>query len=225
MINIRKIIKKIIFSNLWFYSAVKWIKSIYRSFFCGNFRLENKGVALVNKDIQGKNHSILIEEECILCNTKIYIRGNNNKIIFEKGCHIGENCSFWMEGNNISIIIGEGTTFTHTVHFCAQEDGTTITVGKDCMFSNNIIVRTSDSHPMYDIENGNRINMPHDVLIGEHVWIAPNTKIMKGAIIGNGAVIGSDTMVTKEIPTNSLAVGHPAKVVRQNIEWTREKLF
>lgn len=160
-----------------------------------------------------------------LYDTTFRIRGNNNKIIFENNCWVGENCSFWIEGNNIEIIVGEGSTFTHTVHFCAQEDYSKIIIGKDCMFSNNIIVRTSDSHPIYDLNTNIRINSAKNVILGEHVWIAPNTKIMKGAVVGNGSIIGSDSMVSKTIPDNVLAVGHPAVVVKENIKWTREKVF
>lgn len=43
--------------------------------------------------------------------------------------------------------------------------------------------------------------------------------------IGDGTIIGSDTMVTKDIPGNSCAVGHPAKVVKSNIKWTRDQVF
>ena len=110
-----------------------------------------------------------------------------------------------MEGDNIEIRIGDKTTFTHTVHFCAQENNMKIIVGEDCMFSNNIIVRTSDSHPIYNKEE-KRINEPKSVFIGNHVWIAPNSKIMKGAHIGNNSIIGSNTIVTKDIPSNCLAV-------------------
>lgn len=134
-------------------------------------------------------------------------------------------CSFWMEGNNITIIIGDNTTFTHTVHFCAQEDNTSIIVGNDCMFANTIIVRTSDSHPIIDIESKQRINPAKNVTIGNHVWIAPHTKIMKGAKIGDNTIIGSNTMVSKEIPSNCLAVGAPAKIVKTGVTWTRDRLF
>lgn len=73
--------------------------------------------------------------------------------------------------------------------------------------------------------NGIRINQAKDVIIGEEVWIAPQSIIMKGAKIGDGSIIGSRSFVTKEIPANCLAVGAPAKVVKENIKWTREKLF
>lgn len=111
------------------------------------------------------------------------------------------------------------------VQLCAQESGRQIVVDEDCMFSNNIIVRTSDSHPIFDKETNERENVAGDVYIGKHVWIAPNSKIFKGVRIGEGAVIGSDTLVTKDIPAHSLAVGHPAKIVRNDICWTRDDIF
>lgn len=90
-----------------------------------------------------------------------------------------------------------------------------IVVGMDCMFSNNIIVRTSDSHPIYSMVDGKRINPASNVTIGNHVWVAPNVKVMKGVDIGSGTIIGSDTIVTKPIPEDVLAVGHPARVVKE----------
>ena len=93
------------------------------------------------------------------------------------------------------------------------------------MFSNTITVRTSDSHPIYEQHTNRRINPPANVIIGKHVWLAPNSKVYKGVHIGDGAIVGSDTLVTHDIPANSLAVGHPAKVVRESIEWTSEKIF
>ena len=130
-----------------------------------------------------------------------------------------------MEGNDIRITVGEKTTFTHHVHVNAQENGSSITIGKDCMFSNNIIIRTSDSHPIYNSLTGERTNPAKNVVIEDHVWVAPKSTIMKGVTIGSGTIIGSDTLVTKDVPSTVLAVGHPAKVVKENIKWTREKLF
>lgn len=158
-------------------------------------------------------------------NAKVRIRGNNNTLMIGENVLVGPRCSFWMEGNNISIVIGAGTTFTHTVHFCAQEDGTSIEVGEDCMFANNIIVRTSDSHPIYDAKTNGRLNPAASVCIGKHVWIAPSSVVMKGADIGDGVVVGSHTMVNKKIPANVLAVGMPMRIVKEDIYWTREALF
>lgn len=57
------------------------------------------------------------------------------------------------------------------------------------------------------------------VMIGDHVWIGENCMILKGVSIGAGSVIAAGSLVTKDIPARSLAMGRPAKVVRENIEW------
>lgn len=191
-----------------------------------NVKVVNHGLIVsLNRDCLGVNNTIYIMGGGIVKNAKVRIRGNNNTLVIGENVHIGPRCSFWMEGNNISIVIGAGTTFTHTVHFCAQEDGTHIEVGDDCMFSNNIIVRTSDSHPIYDSRTKERLNPPASVRIGRHVWVAPSSVVMKGADIGDGVVVGSHTMVNKKIPANALVVGMPQRIVKENIYWTREALF
>lgn len=48
---------------------------------------------------------------------------------------------------------------------------------------------------------------------------------MKGAVIGDGAIIGSDTTITKPVDPNTLVVGRPQKVVKTGVKWTREALF
>ena len=215
-------IKKVILSNYYLRKLALMLLSFKSK--RGGAIITNKGKGKLIKDVIGADNTIEIGSGTYLEKTIIRIRGNNNHIVFGDNCFVGKECSFWMEGNNITIIVGSQTTFTWCVHFCAQEDNQRIDVGEDCMFSNTIIVRTSDSHPIYD-ESGNRINMPQSVKIGRHVWIAPNTKVLKGAIISDGCIIGSNSLVTKSIPANCLAVGSPAKVIRENIKWTREKLF
>lgn len=130
-----------------------------------------------------------------------------------------------MEGNHITIEIGCINDLHAYGTFLCSGGHSSIRIGEDCMFSNNIVVRTSDSHPIYDLNTRQRINPAKNVSIGRHVWIAPNTKIMKGAKIGNNAIIGSNTIITNEIPCNCLAVGAPGKIVKTDVDWTREKLF
>lgn len=186
----------------------------------GNIINVQKSIVNIKKTIVGNDNVVEINNATIIEGT-IRIRGNGNHLVIEEGCHIGKECSFWLEGNNNTIIIGKNTTMTSCCHLNAQEHNTTIIVGEDCMFSNTIIVRTSDSHPIFN-DKGERINPAKDVVIGKHVWIAPNSVIMKGAIIGNGCIIGSHSIVNKTIPSSCLAVGMPAKVVKEKISWTRE---
>lgn len=224
--KLKDIIKKFpLFANLVYFIGRNVRRLYYKDLFCTHAKIVNKGFGSLNKYIDGSKNEIIIGHGTRLEKTRFRIRGNNNKITIGDNCHIGTDCSFWMEGNNIHISIGNDTTFTMRCHFNAQEDNSSIEVGNDCMFSNKIIVRTSDSHPIYDLETGKRINEAKPIKIYDHVWIAPDSKIMKGAIIGGGSIIGSNTMVSKEIPENSLAVGMPAKVVKSNVRWSREDVI
>ena len=189
-----------------------------------NNKVKVKGNIIgLKKNIIGDNNLVEINNSTVR-NSTIKIRGNGNHLVIEEGCTIGKGCSFWLEGNNNTIIIGKKTTMTMRCHFNAQEHDTKIIVGEDCMFSNTIIVRTSDSHPIYDKE-GNRINPAKDIIIGKHVWIAPSSVIMKGANIGDGCIIGSHSMVNKNVPSNSLSVGMPSKVVKEGVVWTRKNVI
>ena len=221
METIKELITRLVFRIKPLFKLANWILD-RKGRTPGGTTVKNEGHARLIKDFKGTGHVVTIEKGATLLDTKIRIRGTNNSIRFQEGCIVGEGCSFWMEGNGIRIEIGKNTTFTGTVHVCAQEDNTCVRIGEDCMFSYNITVRTSDSHPVYDCGTRERINPAHDVNIGNHVWIAPDTKILKGVTIGDGTIIGSDTIVTKDIPSNVLAVGHPAKVVRENVKWVRD---
>lgn len=53
------------------------------------------------------------------------------------------------------------------------------------------------------------------IYIGKNVWIGRNVCIMPGVKIGDGAIIGANAVVTKDIPRNCVAVGVPAKVIRE----------
>ena len=54
--------------------------------------------------------------------------------------------------------------------------------------------------------------------IGDRVWIGANVTILKGVIVGNDAVIGAGSVVTKDIPEKAIAVGNPAKVIKYREE-------
>lgn len=161
-------------------------------------------------------------KNCFADRIKLEFRGNNNIVIMGDNVSMKEKCRIMVTGNNCSIRVGNNSTFSHHCQLEAQEEGTHIVIGEDCMFSNNVLVRTNDSHYIYDAKTGCRTNMPASVYIGNHVWAAAFVTIMKGVKIGEGTVIGYRSVVTKEAPASCIVVGTPAKVVKTDIEWTRE---
>lgn len=220
----RKILKNIILSNNILRHICNKILQEIRTW-KSQTKVENLGNGKMLKYVNGGGNKIIIGKRTFVDKLSVRIVGNNNLLEIGTNCHIGPSCSFWLEGNNCHIKIGDNTTMTCEVHINAQECGSSIIIGDDCMFSNKIIIRTSDSHPIYDIESNKRINPAKNIHIGNHVWIAPQSTIMKGVNIGDGAIIGSHTLVTKDVNNNSLVVGYPAREVKSKINWTREDII
>jgi len=138
---------------------------------------------------------------------------------------IGDDCVIGgvirlVRGDGGVIRIGPGTTFNQ-VGLSMHEKGE-IRVGRDCMFSTDIHMDPSDMHPIFDRASGERLNPPQDIEIGDHVWLGARVLVLKGARIGSGTVVGAGSIVSGTLPSDVLAVGSPAKVVRENIVWTRD---
>jgi acetyltransferase-like isoleucine patch superfamily enzyme len=123
-------------------------------------------------------------------------------------------------GTRSSIHIGNGTSFRKHVHLQAS-NSCSISIGEDCMFSSDIMLRTTDSHGIYDRDSGAHLNVDEDIEIGDHVWIGEGVRILKGSRIGSGTVIGMRSVVSGDVPSNVIAAGAPLRIVRKNITWER----
>jgi acetyltransferase-like isoleucine patch superfamily enzyme len=87
-----------------------------------------------------------------------------------------------------------------------------IRIGDDCAIGENFTAMDSDQHDIIGRDNGAK-----PILIGSHVWIGANVTILKGVSIGDGAVIGAGSLVTKNVRPGKLAVGNPAREIRDII--------
>lgn len=207
-----------------FYFFRKFLSKYYRFKLKLKYKVKIKGTGCYkfDKNIEGDNNEVFVDEGAFVDKASLFIRGNNNKLFIGKNCFIGPDCRFRLEGDNTIIYISDNTSATRKVEFCVQEDNREIFLGKDCMIANRVVIRTSDTHPITNTESNKRINYADDVYIGNHVWIAPNCKIMKGSKIADNCIIGSDSTITKKYDKeNCLIVGRPAKIVRENINWER----
>ena len=82
------------------------------------------------------------------------------------------------------------------------------------MFAPNVSVYTA-GHPIHPDSRNSGYEYGIAVIIGDNVWIGGNAVINPGVTIGNNCVIGAGSVVTKNIPDNSIAVGNPARVIRE----------
>lgn len=103
-------------------------------------------------------------------------------------------------------------------------DDTHIYVGDYTMFGPNVTVATA-GHPILPElrRQGYQYNAP--VHIGENCWVGAGVLIMPGITIGDNVVIGAGSVVTKDIPSNVVAVGVPCKVLREVNEHDKEYYF
>lgn len=176
-------------------------------------------------DIDGNDNKIHIKEGCILNNVMFYIRGNNHRISIDKYCRFNRGGSIWFEDTDCSLFIGEKSTF-EDVHLALTEPHSKIQIGRDCMFAYDIDVRTGDSHSIISQENNDRINYAKDVLIGDHVWIAAHSIILKGSCIPENSVVATGSVVTKSYVTKGIIIGgNPSRQLKEGITWSRERTY
>lgn len=176
-----------------------------------------------NFKISGKSNQIIIGELSRIINCTFTILGDNCKIIIGGGSTIISNVHFWCQDDNSSIIIGED--FTMEGGHIAATEGQNIRIGNDCMFSGNIEIRNGDSHSIIDKNTGLRVNHARSVDIGNHVWLAANVVVLKGAKIADHSIIGNSSVVTGNLDeTNSIYSGMPCKLIKKDIDWDRNKI-
>jgi len=126
-------------------------------------------------------------------------------------------------GQDSRILVGDGTTTTARC-FIGASEGASVRIGEDCMLASDVQLRCDDAHPIFDIHTGARVNPSEDILIGDHVWLAYGVRCLGGSRIGDGSVIGLDSIVTGPVPNNCIAVGRPARVTRRDVAWERPHL-
>lgn len=166
--------------------------------------------------IQGNNNKIFVNKHCILENLHISIIGNNCILILDEHVTIRAG-KIIIQGDSAEVTISKETTI-RDAQIISEEDYSSVFIGEDCMFSYGVIMRTSDSHSILNV-NKERINKAKNIKIGNHVWVAQNVAILKGTIIGDNSVIGYGSVCAGFIPTNVVAVGSPARIVKENINW------
>ncbi len=88
------------------------------------------------------------------------------------------------------------------------------TIGDDCFIGPNVSIYTA-CHSTDPVERNSRREWAEPVSIGNNVWIGGSVTILPGVTIGDNVTIGAGSVVAKDIPSNSIAVGNPCKVIKK----------
>jgi acetyltransferase-like isoleucine patch superfamily enzyme len=124
------------------------------------------------------------------------------------------------ENQQICLTIGDRVQINDSVHIVASEQ---VVIGHDVLIASKVFI--SDlNHGSYgkDDIHHSPFTLPVDrplsskpVIIEDRVWLGEFVCVLPGVTIGAGSIIGSMSVVTKNIPPNCIAVGSPAKVIKK----------
>jgi len=170
--------------------------------------------------IRGKDNIVSIGNRCRLRDLKILVTGDHLHVEISDDCQLRGKIKVEDTGSRISI--GSGTTMENT--YLGAYEGTIIRIGTNCMLSDQVGVRTGDMHSILDEETKIRLNPSQSITLESTVWLCRGVTVLKGCTIGSRTVVGGFSVVTTPLPSGILAIGSPARIIRENIEWKRERM-
>jgi acetyltransferase-like isoleucine patch superfamily enzyme len=119
------------------------------------------------------------------------------------------------------IFVAENATLTLGSRFQINSGATilcwdSVSIGDETGLAIGVVIMDSDFHP---IRHQDSISAP--VVIGKKVWVGARATILKGVTIGDGSIVAAGSIVTRDVPANTLVAGVPAKIIRDDVEWVR----
>ena len=113
--------------------------------------------------------------------------------------------------NGKNIYIGDNFTGNFNLTILDVKE---VYIGNDVMIGPNSTI-TTVGHPLTPKGRREHLAQASEIRIGNDVWLGANVTVLQGVTIGNNVVIGAGAVVNRDIPDNSLAVGVPAKVIKE----------
>jgi maltose O-acetyltransferase len=107
------------------------------------------------------------------------------------------------------ITVGDGTFINYGTSISAHSR---VMIGKNCHIGQYAIINDNDYH---DVMNKTTLPESRPVVLEDGVWLGARVIVLKGVRIGQDSVVGAGSVVTRDIPARSIAVGQPARVIRQ----------
>jgi acetyltransferase-like isoleucine patch superfamily enzyme len=152
---------------------------------------------------------------------RLHSHGRN---YFQKGClHLAKSAKFELKEKNVldrgfdievkgQLIIGSRNYFNKNVKIVCFDK---IEIGDDCLIADSVHIYDHD-HCCEDTTKliSAQGYVTAAVVIGNNVWLGAKVTVLKGVTIGDGTIVGANSIVTRDLPANSICGGIPAKVIK-----------
>ena len=152
----------------------------------------------------------------------IYIRGAKS-IEGAQQLTTGRFCRFDLVGNRKTLYIGNNCEFGDMTHIVAHDE---VRIGNNVLLASKVFISDTNHGTYTGIEQSSPETIPKErklvskkVQIGNNVWIGENVVILAGSSIGNGCIVGANSVVKGQFGDNEMIVGAPAKTIKI---WSKE---
>lgn len=140
------------------------------------------------------------------------------KIVFNGSAHFASHTSI-LVGDKAEMSFGRNFASNNGCRFSAMSG---IEIGEDVLLGGNCVIRDSDGHTIFEMDGEQKKFHANKapVKVGNHVWMANNSHVLKGVFIADHSVIAYGSIVTRDAEeNNSIYAGIPAKRIRGFVLW------
>ena len=155
-----------------------------------------------------------------------YLTGNGSIRIGE-GVYLSGKSSFSFNNRHLDAPVLEVGDGTFVGHSCSFSVARAIRIGRHCLIAGGGRISDYDGHPLDAAErragNTSPLAEVKPVSIGCDVWIGARAVILKGVTVGDRAIIGACSVVTKDVPPDCIVAGNPARIVKDLSQTSDER--
>ncbi|MGH2835966.1 MAG: acyltransferase [Solirubrobacteraceae bacterium] len=153
---------------------------------------------------------LVTDGPCFVCGNVTFEIGRDAKVMLGRWSWLGDGCKIRAHEGVVEIgaksVLGQECTLS-----CYQH----ISIGRECIIADRTMMIDFD-HGMIEVERPIREQgiYKRDVRVGHNVWIGYGACLLRGVTVGDNAVIGTYSVVTKDVPPDAVVGGAPARLLR-----------